>query len=237
MTMLNKNDVANKSKKVLTQDKPQSSFLLSYFHCPNCNTRLNPSDMKDFVCPSCKAELPNINSIYRAKTEKVWTLVPKEKKEKVKGEQGAQPKKKKEKVVEKLLPGVEVGTFVFFGKASKEYMVIDIGEGKYYGLRIMAKSNCDGNDYVQSAYRDKVVILDKPATVIMPSQIKRTKARLAMHVVQSIVDKHNRCLDNKKYRSSRNSNEKRDQKGDGLYVGNAWEGLSMTAQHIKVFRG
>lgn len=73
--MIYKQGAGNKPKKVLIQNKPQSDFVLSSFRCPGCNKRLCVEELKEFTCPECGADLPDIDSIYRAKNEKVETLV------------------------------------------------------------------------------------------------------------------------------------------------------------------
>ena len=230
-------------KKIPVQNKPQSSFMLRFVKCPYCETKIDLKLIAGFECPECNRVLPFRREIEEAHNINAWG--PESKKDKRKREneenksnQKKQAKKDEKMITERLIPGINTGSFIFVGKSNDEYMVIETWECCYHALRVVPEDQCPQDEYVQKAYGDKVVLIEEETTVIYPSQITDTKARLAWHIVMNIIDNHYKCQKTaKRKKNKKQSNEKREKKGDGLYVGNPWEGLSMTTHHIKVYRG
>ena len=221
---------------VLIQNKPQSSFVLRCCPCPRCKSKLDLKKLTECVCPKCGAALPYANEIKWLQSEEERKPVPKKKKKK--SNPAVNLAKEKKEVIEQLIPGVEVGTFVFVGFSDREYMVIEVGEGQYYALEVVPDDECPQDQFVQRAYRDRAVLIEQPAAVVFPSQIRKTKARLAKQIVEVILKNHYKLFGGKSSNGDqRKTNEKREKKGDGLYVGNPWEGLSMTTHHVKVYKG
>ncbi len=129
---------------------------------------------------------------------------------------------------------IEIGSFVRMScqRMAKEYMVIEMKGNDLYCLQVVDGKWAKGN-YVQKAYANKVVIIQKRKIKLGRNNVKEVKARLASRYVQDIIKRYEQYV---KYTLVNNGIEKRAS-ADGLRTGNSWEGLSATSNYVKIYRG
>ncbi len=243
------------SAKGGTNHKPFSDFLLRNTSCPGCGKRVDLTEIRENVCPSCGSVLNVTNNMIRDVHEAAYRYA-KEKKEKKKEKEsqkksgtaltGTKETKGPEKVksVSEYDDKIEIGTFIFIGKKNREYMVIEKKKKSYLCLPIIRDTDFDDGQYVQRAYRDRLVVISEKAG-IAPDQITGIKARLAVQHLNAILEKYHNYIPPTETKGKKKTSPKKSKQdpnnyrrsGDGLYDGNAWSGLAMTTTHVKIYRG
>ena len=208
-------------------DKPQSEFLLLVIQCSYCKQRIPVSDIANDLCPKCnrKLKLPNIRIENAQSVNKVATNKTIKQQE-------------KDERIEVIKRSIDIGSFVLIRRNTGlfEYMVIEKETSKLLGLRVIDETCVKKGQFVQRAYREKVVVITE-ATSISYAKINSVKGKLPIQYTDRIVKKYTEYINNQKRIAERRILNSARRQGDRGDSGNAWDGLSMSKNYIKMYRG
>ena len=215
--------------KCSTKDKPFSSFIMLNINCKGCGKRIDLRELENNICPICGTVLPvSDQDILKSR------LACEKEKKKHPSENQPELNAKSE-----FDDQIEVGTFIFAGKKKKEYMVVEKRNNQYRCLCVIDDCQLMDDQYVQRAYKNKLIVISTNTIMVAAKDVKATKARLPIQFLNTILEKYQKCIENAKYVTGKvdknTSSYKRN--NDGLYNGNSWDGLSMTKSYVKIYRG